>query len=388
MPAASSNVAGPSHVLLIDRHIEKNGGTSARWHMQRAERHGACAYFGYELLHDFTRVLESHASSMWPPLCIEAHTSVNHHQLRQLHSLCTRQRWRCIFWLRWREPLSHYISFFRWGTLPRLALRSPADASSAFLQWVRTNPDLQSRMLLDSSASSRAIPADLSKATAPPPVRRAAVLAALDLFGSSLGTTEAFAESLRSATRPLGWPAALSGLDGAPVDVAGAVPSGCRMRNDASRWWCFNASLPAADESARILRYVCPDVAVCRRTVAKAAPLDAEVYKRAQQTLREQRGTKSDGEASGLDSASDNAHGARACTWRSLCAATRRRSGCVRRAGMNASARLALAPSFAPGNGSCYTGNHEVLSKAWLNHPQGGRVLAGRPFGTLVAAAG
>lgn len=155
------------HTLLIDRHIEKNGGTSARWLMHRAEEHGHCVCtsteilshlgmtsilraltlmrawvwtdWGYENLGDAVRLLHSHADRRWPPLCIEAHASVGHGSIRRLHDLCQRLHWRCVFWLRWRRPLSYYLSFFRWGTLPQLALRTPESAHAAFISWTRVH---------------------------------------------------------------------------------------------------------------------------------------------------------------------------------------------------------------------------------------------------------
>ena len=398
--------AAHSHTILIDRHIEKNGGTSARWFMHRAERQGACTYFGYEMLRDFVSVLHRRSKANWPPLCIEAHTSVNLAHIRALHALCTHHRWRCVFMLRWRRPLAFYLSFFRWGTLPRLALTSPAEAPRAFQQWVRTNPDLQSRILLDSSASTRALNFGRNNSsTEPPLVSRGLVLASLELFGAALGTTEAFSDSVHAAARLLGWPLALADLSNAPADVAGATPSGCRMRDDPRRWWCLNGSMPAADESARVLRAVCPEMDDCQRVVAAAAPLDGEVYMRAQQEQRAQQSqwqhaTRLSGDRSsavaGHSAGGGISHGIdfaspRKCLWRPLCRSGRARrdaatTGCVRRIGMNLSARLALAPSFEPGSGSCYTGDREVLSKAWLAHPSGGRVLALRPFGRLIEA--
>lgn len=298
-----------------------------------------------------------------------------------------RHGWNCVFWLRWRRPLSHYLSFFRWGVLTRLRPRVDA-APALFLEWVRRNPDLQSAILLDSSASTRALRIGNSGSNAtlpaaprpPPPLRREDVNAALSLY-SVLGTTERFADGARAVTRRLGWPDGLSALDGAPAEVAGA-PSACPMRRDASRWYCFNASRAVVEENRRVLRAICPDAAACARVVAESAPLDAETHARAQ---GDGGGRSHAGVASSSGSAVAAASTNVTCVWRPLCAGRMRRvTGCVREVGMSLAERLAAAPSFEPGSGACYEGEKAVLSRAWLSHPQGGKVLSGRPFGRLL----
>ena len=380
-----------SRVLLVDRHIEKNGGTSARWLMHRAELHGHCAYWGYENLGGIVKVLTEKARSPWPPLCIEAHTSVNHASIRHLRDLCARLRWRCVFWLRWRRPLMHYLSFFRWGTLGSLALSSPEEAAPLFLEWVHENRDLQARIMLDSSAATRALTWRSSKAASSmaacanlkgcaqqPPVDSSTVYMVLDYY-NALGTTDGLPDSLRTVGQLLGWPASLINLTGVPDVVLGKTPTGCRRR-EASRWWCFNASLPAASEYARVTRAICPSMEACARAVEQAAPLDAAIYERAASGARRKDAATS--HSAGELTPGQNQTTRRTCAWRALCHG----KGCTRERSSDMMSRTAVAPLFTRNSSSCYTGDRDVLARAWADHPQGGRVFLWRPFGRLVRA--
>ena len=74
------------------------------------------------------------------------------------------------------------------------------------------------------------------------------------------------------------------------------------------------------------------------------------------------------------------------CAWKPLCGrgAGRAAGGCARKAGVDYAGRVAAAPSFERGSGTCFAGERALLSRAWASHPQGGRVLPGRAFGRLV----
>ena len=305
--ATTTDTSPPLQRILVDRHMEKNGGTSARWLLHRAEVFRQCAYWGYG--HDWASAVlpllsEMAASSVpQPPLCIEAHTSVGHDSLRRVARLCERHptRVRCVFWLRWREPLAYYTSFFIWGVLPRLELATSALAPGAFLRWVRAHPNLQSELMLTSGAATEAMRvqrhggsgdgngsgavgwfdrrwrSDRSSA------RRARVLRALSLYtrqGSVLSTTERLEDGASAVGALLDWPAALTRLGGAdvPLEVATGAAMGCR-RVHAWQWWCTNRSLPWRAQRIGLRAAVCPDAAACAAAVAASASVDSEIHR-------------------------------------------------------------------------------------------------------------
>ena len=381
--------------LLFDRHLEKNGGTSARHLLHDLERDGRCVYWGYS--HDWRKTLRllheaanQDEEDPLPPLCIEAHTSVSQHDLRRLHESCSSVKFHCVTWLRWRSPDDHFLSFFSWAILPRMRLSENA-APSAFLQWVRLHPNLQSEILLDSGAALTAALWNGSDVRAPKPGAgwrlpetadgiaelRRATASIVGLF-TVVGTTESLDTSSRQALRRLGWrePATESLREYATV-----------CHNRARYWWCVNDSLPVEMERRRIRHTLCPDPSACARAVAAASKLDREMH--AQATANELQPVASATEQQQGAVAQAARESTPRCAWKRMC---RRGWGCVRRRGWDFQRRLDAAPSFVkPGKSAlCFRAGSEagaanqILRLAWAEHPHGGRVLPGRPMLQLV----
>ena len=159
-------------VIWVDRHLHKNGGSTIREVMLRNEESGHCVYYGYTQTREgwarLVRYLMHGNSSAHrlPALCIEAHASqasaefVSHRvpHLEKLRALYAKRQLpvRVVLTTRVREPLSYYLSFYRWRvagmqrhgnviTLSRTrAVVNPI--GSSFLEWAPRN--LQSIGLL------------------------------------------------------------------------------------------------------------------------------------------------------------------------------------------------------------------------------------------------
>lgn len=170
----SSSSSWPAEgVLWVDRHLHKNGGSTMREVMLRNEEAGRCTYYGYTQTHEgWERLIDamrnnvSTADTRLPRLCIEAHASqasaeFTSRRLPQLIAL--REHFgrigapvRIVVTTRVRDPLSYYLSFYRWRVAgmqrhgnvitlsPRKSVVNPLGAS--FLEWSPRN--LQSIGLL------------------------------------------------------------------------------------------------------------------------------------------------------------------------------------------------------------------------------------------------
>ena len=166
--------ASAEGVLWVDRHLHKNGGSTLREVMLRNEEAGNCVYYGYQQTGEgwdrLMNAMRSNASvadtRRLPRLCIEAHASTasadwTSRRLPELIGL--REHFsrlgapvRIVVTTRVREPLSYYLSFYRWriagmqrrGNVIRLSAHksviNPLGAS--FLEW--RPPNLQSIGLL------------------------------------------------------------------------------------------------------------------------------------------------------------------------------------------------------------------------------------------------
>ncbi|EOD12059.1 hypothetical protein EMIHUDRAFT_452242 [Emiliania huxleyi CCMP1516] len=290
-----------SGVLLVDRHIEKNGGTSFRSVLTQAERAGHCMYWGFSqnsaawnsTVHALLRL-----SPEAPPprLCIEAHSYIDYgipwrRRLRQLVAL--RRVWRersvpmkMLLTVRFRSPLDYYLSFFTWIVAARQA-RDGRRFGHNFSQWVAVSPNLQAEILLYSRSANTAAYCPLvheertawaarwrggdHNATA----RAAAAWRSLRSY-DVVGTTERFDESALLVLRRLGW-----GEEAPPTSVAlsaaATVQPGCMRGEPAteSNWWCYLRGASRRDERRRILRRVCPDMGECAALMRRYAPADA-----------------------------------------------------------------------------------------------------------------
>jgi hypothetical protein len=159
-------------VVWVDRHLHKNGGSTIREVMLRNEEAGSCVYYGYTQTHegwvalvDYLGRINASAARL-PSLCVEAHASTASAEFtsRRIPDLLRlRDRFsrlalpiRVVLTTRVREPLSYYVSFYRWrvagmhrhGNVIRLsATRSVVNPiGSNFTTWAP--PNLQATGLL------------------------------------------------------------------------------------------------------------------------------------------------------------------------------------------------------------------------------------------------
>ena len=90
-------MSSPGGILLVDRHIEKNAGSTFRELLWKAESNGLCLYWGY--LHRstawgaFVKAMSNLGETSTPPrLCLEAHSGIDERipwleRLKQLSEL-------------------------------------------------------------------------------------------------------------------------------------------------------------------------------------------------------------------------------------------------------------------------------------------------------------
>jgi len=82
--AASCDAASQPQqgLILVDRHLEKNAGTTFRDLLHAAERAGLCFYWGFQQrsqawINVLAALPNLTAESVAPRLCIEAHTNID-----------------------------------------------------------------------------------------------------------------------------------------------------------------------------------------------------------------------------------------------------------------------------------------------------------------------
>lgn len=154
-------------VFLLDRHIEKNGGTSFRMVLHAAEAAGRCLYWGYfQKSATWSNMIA--AMQALPPevahpprLCIEAHAYIDYggltwsQRLAQLAGLRARFAarsvpMRVLLHVRLRDPVRYYISFFTWIVAARQD-KDPRAFGRNFTEWASMTPNLQAEILLSSA---------------------------------------------------------------------------------------------------------------------------------------------------------------------------------------------------------------------------------------------
>lgn len=320
--------AAGSALVWVDRHLHKNGGSTIREIMLRNEEAGRCVYYGYtqtregwdRLMRELTRHRpwshggaahqHSNASSLArpPSLCIEAHASQASAEFTsrripdllrlRAHLAALALPARVVLTTRVREPLSYYISFYRWrvagmqraGNVIRLsASRSVVQPlGSSFLDW--TPPNLQSVGLLHGDVELFAglkaggYPGVTSDGRRPHPywVRHhafgeadyAALVRALDDHYDVVAPLERFDEALLLTADAAGLPAVQS------EEHARVVPGPQGMRG-----------LRLADTD------VCPNVTSCRAHIAAVAPYDLRLYAHVRQAFAARVGAHGSGPA-------------------------------------------------------------------------------------------
>ena len=270
-------------VIVADRHVHKNGGSTVRDLFLEHERQGYALYMGYEqvrwsedyrtLRHAAERA--SASSLRHRALLVEAHLAdVPRSEfadwvvpgLRDLSAILAARYLSCplVLTTRVREPLDFYLSFYRWGIGFRQR-DSPSAYGSSFAEWAERVPNLQSTVMMRSAAAYHAEYAprryralyEQSKEVGRTP--RAAwrrLRGFLDGF-ALVGTVERFDETMLLLHDATGLPLLLYKRN-TPRQKNGYVG-----RN----------------------RDVCPNLDVCRRLVRRVAPRDHMMYDRYRKRL-------------------------------------------------------------------------------------------------------
>ena len=93
--APSAYNASTSGHILVDRHLEKNGGTAFRDVLKEAQLNGLCMYWGFQLRSVIWSQVLNRLPSLDTPLrlCIEAHSGID-------YGTSWLDRWRLRRWRR------------------------------------------------------------------------------------------------------------------------------------------------------------------------------------------------------------------------------------------------------------------------------------------------
>lgn len=411
----STPTSPPSAFILVDRHIEKNAGSTFRELLFQNERRGLCNYWGYQLRSTpwriFAKLMEDESNLESPDdaplrLCIEAHSHIDYGVpwLTRMRSLVEwrkrlRGKLKVLLNVRLREPLSHYVSYYLW-TVAERQYRNPTRFGTGFEQWARGVPNLQTELLLSSKAAFTASFASLGhedlkswQARWSTPERTQArrklalnVLAAHDV----VGTTERFAESALVLALGLNWTA----YDAAPpphaADSAPQPAETCmrRLLPSQKMWWCRAKGVDPAAERRRVHAHVCPNRTRCRELIRQIAPVDYELYDYAQRRLDElirEIGPEFKSLLAVQKRAATHGGGPRyKCAWR------RMMPRLIGGPYLEANDRQALwerAPNFTTSAGACIPGPNRILRVVWGEHREGGRIANGWPAARLVPVA-
>lgn len=428
----------PPGFILVDRHIEKNAGSTFRELLFQAEKRGLCMYWGYQQRSiAWTAFLEamepnnmtaSRLAAWVPPrVCMEAHSHIDYgipwlkrlEQLRVLRSKLRHSpalRTSIVMLLRLRQPLRLYVSFYLWTVAERQA-RNPERFGRTFADWARSIPNLQTELLLSSKSAFAASFAPIghgdlmqwqkrwSTDTARSRRRDLAhrVLSAFDV----LGTTERYAESTLLVGRRLNW----SVFDSAPSpdrsDMAPQPAETCMRRGPRAAtslermWWCRNPLRSPDSERRRVHARVCPNMTECRELIRKIAPVDHELYERArahldaaisvagpsfQDDLRKYR-LLSSPLAEVAPRARFLARDAVRCSWQRMRNVGRPGGYLIGGPEAEANGRALVwqyAPNFTLSSSACVPGDNTVMRVVWSESRNGGRVAPGWPAANLL----
>lgn len=262
--------------VLIDRHNHKTGGTTMREIFQTNEQYGDCVYWGYgqdephwsRFLRNATEVLRP---GKRPPgrvhLCLEAHFPVFRFMSDRVPRIARLREavkgpggCKVVLTTRVREPLSFYLSYFKWDIAGRQQRGETAQYGKSFLEW--SPPNLQTNALQNAFSTEFAsryydnrFPKrwqgflDVRNETFE------ALLRALDEF-DLVGTVEDFDSSLLLTNDLIG----------------GALPRLQYARTQPVHRHRSEKLPPLRSEE------VCPDMAACRAHVRRIAPLDHHLY--------------------------------------------------------------------------------------------------------------
>ena len=294
----------------MERHLEKNAGSTFREVIMHAERRGKCMYWGFQQRSPawqaaIAALRNLTAQDIPPRLCIEAHSGIDYgvpwlERFAQLRGLRKVFAERGIdiplhFHVRFRSPLSHYVSYYLWTVVERQT-RNAKKFGSSFADWARSVPNLQSELFLSSKAAFTAsfAPKDHKEikewrqrwaVPAKAAARRRLVWELLNEY-DLLGTTDQFEESSLVVARALNW----SVHDmAAPDHLLKQTPNAgdsCASARAAARsavkrhwlgkpwpWWCRNPTLDYNAEKARVHSRVCPNRTACEELIREVVPL-------------------------------------------------------------------------------------------------------------------
>ena len=399
-------------LVLLERHLEKNAGSTFREVLAHSERQGRCMYWGFQQrspawLKMIASLRNLTAESELPRLCIEAHSGIDYGvtwmdrfaQLRSLRSDFAARGldMRMHFHVRLRSPLSHYISYYLWTRVERQA-RNPKRFGSTFAQWARGVPNLQSELLLSSLAAFTASFAandhrelrewrERWSTPAKAAARRDLVLRTLKHY-DLLGTTDQFYESTLLVARTLNWsvqdvaaPENLLKQAPLPSESCAGVPltavRGGGIVSKTTRrklpWWCRDPSLDFKQEHQRVHQRVCPNRTECEQLIRAVAPVDYEIYTYAQQQLRAAIRTAGPEFATQLremrHASTQTCVRCTPCRWQNLHPPQRPPKNSEQR---ERAAIFALAPNFSTPR-ACIQGDQRTMEIAWSEHVRGGR---------------
>ena len=426
----------PPGYILVDRHIEKNAGTTFRELLFQNERSGLCMYWGYQQRSVAWKTFVEHmdrveqVSQNPPRVCIEAHSHIDYgtpwltrlSQLQRMRERVRQHRVTVLLLLRLRNPLSHYISYYLWTVAERQA-RAPARFGKTFADWARAVPNLQTELLLSSKAAFTASFAPMAhpdlvawrrrwQGANRSAARRELALRVAHAF-DVMGTTENFSASTLLVARALNW-TARDALPPAAHAYAAPQPAQTCLSHALGRsssapawsrlWWCRNKELNPNAERRRVHARVCPNMSACHEMVREIAPVDLELYELARSRL--ERDVRAAGAGLSADLAwlrtqmRRQANGAstryrlleqrseppirRKCAWHPY----RMPHGKVLVGGraLEKDGRKllwSLAPNFTR-PGMCPLGDADVMRLVWSEHRLGGRVSDGHAAGVLV----
>ena len=390
-------------LVLVDRHLEKNAGTTFRELLHLNEKLGHCVFWGYQQRSPAWRramaaLSNLTADSVPPRLCIEAHTEIDHgvawltrlEQLVGLKALYARRRVEMdvVLVLRLREPLAQYVSFYLWTVAERQA-HNPQKFGRSFVEWAQAVPNLQSELLLSSANAQHASFAPLDhpnirewRARWAKPASRAKrtklVWATLRKF-DVVGTAERFDEFALALGRRLNWSISAVAL---PLRHNWQIPGseGARCTSTPSlQWRCREHG--GESEMRRVHDRVCPNRTACAELIRRVAPLDHALYAHATAALDAAASGARFAEQLAELRATRNHMKRQRCAWRPLTPAARggREAERFGRRGI-----FAHAPNFTDNaRGVCARGDPAVMREVWAEHLMGGRAPPPKRFHDL-----
>lgn len=213
--------------VVLDRHVPKNAGTTVRSMLKANAGLGMCTYIGYDVGRTWESRVGFHHHSLAElardeltpdsrkRYCIEAHMvgETFWADLHAVHASPYAVTCRVIVFIRVREPLSWYKSYYSWAVFSRQQRGQLEEWGANFTDWLP--PNMQCRFLLHgTNGQGSEWAGDMAKARRTWPqhltatrwrqlernVRAADVLAPLDRLDESLALVRHLSGILRTST--------------------------------------------------------------------------------------------------------------------------------------------------------------------------------------------